>query len=157
MKRYDVPRASRVSSRSKADCCNQVNAARNSAVTAMPRSNGRSQLSSRPISTWSTKIRVKVDAKIDNPDRVGRVAAQISQIAKHLEAFAQKRRELEGPMGPQAALQKDDSLLDTTLLEEFGLVDIANPAQAQADATQAKGLELALTPLGPRLAWTTTF
>jgi ParB-like chromosome segregation protein Spo0J len=69
-------------------------------------------------------IKVKVDAKNDDPEHLARVAGQVSQVAKHLAAFARKRRELEGPAGPQAAL-KDDALLDTDLLKEYGLEDVA--------------------------------
>jgi ParB-like chromosome segregation protein Spo0J len=71
-------------------------------------------------------IRVKVNALNDDPDHVARVAGQVSQIARHLAAFAQTRRELEGPMGPQAALRRDDTLLDKDLLAEYGLEDVAD-------------------------------
>jgi ParB-like chromosome segregation protein Spo0J len=100
-------------------------------------------------------IRVKVNAMNDDPDHVARVAGQVSMIAKHLAAFAQKRRELEGPTGPQAALQQDDSLLDKELLAEYGLEDVADqlerelraeeqaaeeapPEQQQGEATEAE-------------------
>jgi ParB-like chromosome segregation protein Spo0J len=76
--------------------------------------------------TGVAKIRLKLDAKADDPDYVGRAAAQVSQIAKHLAAFAQTRRALEAPEGPQAALQNDDALLDTALLKQYGLEDIAD-------------------------------
>jgi len=81
-------------------------------------------------------IKVKVDAKNDNPEHVARVAGQVSQIAKHLAAFAKRRREIEGPEGPQAALEKDDALLDTALLKEFGLEDVADHLEKELRAEQ---------------------
>ena len=69
-------------------------------------------------------IKVKVDARNDAVGHIARVASQISQVAKHLAAFAQKRNELEGPMGPQAALQKDVDFLDKELLAQFGLENV---------------------------------
>jgi ParB-like chromosome segregation protein Spo0J len=81
-------------------------------------------------------IRVKVNAMNDDPDHVARVAGQVSQIAKHLAAFAQKRRELEGPTGPQAALQQDDSLLDKELLAEYGLEDVADQLERELRAEE---------------------
>jgi ParB-like chromosome segregation protein Spo0J len=80
-------------------------------------------------------IRLKIDARNDDPARVARVAGQVSQIAKHLAAFAKKRRELEGPGGPQAALQKD-GLLDTELLKQFGLVDVASQLDQDSRAEE---------------------
>jgi hypothetical protein len=72
----------------------------------------------------------------DDPDHVARVAGQVSQIAKHLASFARTRRELEGPMGPQAALQKDDALLDKDLLKEFGLEDVADQLEHELRAEE---------------------
>jgi ParB-like chromosome segregation protein Spo0J len=54
-------------------------------------------------------IHLKIDAKNDEPNRIARAAAQVSLIAKRLAAIAQTRRQLEGPQGPQAALQDDDA------------------------------------------------
>ena len=71
-------------------------------------------------------IKVRVDARNDAVERVTRVASQVSQVAKHLAAFAQKRKELEGPEGPQAALQKDMSVVDRELLAHFGLEDLVD-------------------------------
>jgi ParB-like chromosome segregation protein Spo0J len=70
-------------------------------------------------------VKARVNAMTDDPDYIARVAGQISRVAKQLAAFAQKRRELEGPQGPQAALEQDDSLVDTELLRQFDLEDIA--------------------------------
>ena len=70
-------------------------------------------------------IKVKIDAKSEPVEHLARVASQVSQVAKHLVAFAQKRHELESPQGPQAALEQDESFLDLDLLKEFGLGDVA--------------------------------
>ena len=66
-------------------------------------------------------IKVKVDARNDSVEHLARVAGQVSQVAKHLAAFAQKRSVLEAPMGAQDMLQRDDNFLDQDLLAQFGL------------------------------------
>jgi ParB-like chromosome segregation protein Spo0J len=76
-------------------------------------------------------IKVKIDAKNDPVAHLARVASQISQVAKHLASFAQKRRALEAPQGPQAALQQDDSFLDLDLLRGFGLDDMVTQLEQE--------------------------
>jgi ParB-like chromosome segregation protein Spo0J len=86
-------------------------------------------------------IHLKIDAKNDEPNRIARAAAQVSLIAKRLAAIVQTRRALEGPQGPQAALQDDESLLDTELLRQFGLDDLAGELDTEAAAGQTPTTE----------------
>jgi ParB/RepB/Spo0J family partition protein len=71
--------------------------------------------------TAVAEIKLKVDARDAPVDHIARVASQVSQIARRLAAFAQKRAVLESPEGPQGALQQDDSFLDMDLLRQFDL------------------------------------
>ncbi len=92
-------------------------------------------------------IKVKVDARNDSVEHLARIAGQVSQVAKHLAAFAQKRYELEAPMGAQAMLQEDDSFLDRDLLAQFGLegiIDLVTEVPAEDN------LSAEPTPPGPQ-------
>jgi ParB-like chromosome segregation protein Spo0J len=71
-------------------------------------------------------VKVRVDALNAPVGHLARVASQVSQVAKRLAAFAKKRHELEGPQGPQAALQQDETFLDLDLLKEIGLLEVAD-------------------------------
>jgi hypothetical protein len=83
-------------------------------------------------------IKVKVDARNDSVTHVARIASQVSKVAQHLAAFAQKRHELEAPEGPQAALQKDESFLDLDLLKTFGLEEIAMDLEHELRGTDKR-------------------
>lgn len=82
-------------------------------------------------------IKVKVDARNEPVAHLARVAGQVSKVAQHLAAFAQKRYELESPQGPQAMLQADDSFLDVGLLQQFGLADLATELERELTGTDA--------------------
>jgi hypothetical protein len=84
-------------------------------------------------------IKVKVDARRDPPERLARVAGQVSQVAKHIAAFAQTRKQLEGPEGPQAALQQDDDFIDRELLHAFGLDDVMDETDSTEPAEANDG------------------
>jgi ParB-like chromosome segregation protein Spo0J len=76
-------------------------------------------------------IRLKVDAMNDPVEHLARAASQVSQVAKHLAAFARKRHELEAPEGPQAALDQDLTFLDHDLLREFDLEDLVGQLESE--------------------------
>jgi ParB-like chromosome segregation protein Spo0J len=87
-------------------------------------------------------VKLKIDARSDPVEHLVRVASQVSQVAKHLAAFARTRYELEGPQGPQTALEKDDAFLDLGLLEEFGLQDVAEQLQRELQPEDKSAAEI---------------
>ena len=87
--------------------------------------------------TAVASIKLRVDGLKDPVEHLARVASQVSLVAKHIAAIAQRRHAIESPEGPQAALQQEDTVLDTGLLKEFGLEDVAVQFEQELRGEQA--------------------